>query len=83
MDIVKHAAENIVNTIHAMNSTFGRGNVVKVEIDGPILLEGERIQGEVVRRIPITQHTGNLEKRKFSVQNGKITFLGRTRKLHG
>lgn len=81
MNIVKHAAESIVNALSAMNSSFGRGNVVKVEIDGPILLEGESIVGNVIRRIPITQNTGRIEKRKFRVQNGKITYLGHTKTL--
>ena len=35
----------------------------------------------VVRRIPTTQATGFLEKRRYSIKDNRVTFLRHTRKL--
>ena len=79
MDVVKDTTERLIKTLNEMNWTFGRGTVVKVEINGTLALNGAGIEGFVVRRIPITQATGFEEKRKFRLEMGRVSFLGRSR----
>ena len=67
---------SVTETLKRLNWTNGRGNVTGIRYDDT------RKAGTVTRRIPVTQHTGFNETRRFRIVGNQVHAFGssRTRK---
>lgn len=71
-DNVPDETDLLKERLGQMNNHFGRGDITDIRVNW----DGKNGNGIVQRRVPIDQHSGFAEKRRFRVVNGVVFFLG-------
>jgi len=66
--------EKVLDVAKSINWTFGRGEVVEVRFSS-------KSSGVAVREVPVSQNARVREERRIRLENGRVHFLGRVKRL--